>query len=134
MEHDANLDLFVGNGHTSFAVADQLFFGFGDGTKITYELTKDGETSTHEAPEVDQFGGETEYFSACILDGRDPEPDGEEGVLDMIVLAAIERAIETGQVQKLPPRSRLRRIGPDQKRELSLAKSPGLVGIELPME
>ena len=29
---DANVDIFVGNGHTSFAVADQLFFGFGDGT------------------------------------------------------------------------------------------------------
>jgi hypothetical protein len=29
---DANLDLFVGNGQTSYAVADQLFFGFGDGT------------------------------------------------------------------------------------------------------
>ncbi len=28
---DANLDIFVGNGQTSLAVADQLFFGFGDG-------------------------------------------------------------------------------------------------------
>ena len=28
---DAKLDIFVGNGQTSFAVADQLFFGFGDG-------------------------------------------------------------------------------------------------------
>lgn len=28
---DANLDLFVGNGQTSLAVSDQLFFGFGDG-------------------------------------------------------------------------------------------------------
>ena len=109
-------------------------FGFGDGTKITYELSQDGETETREAPEVDQFGGETEYFSDCILSGRDPEPDGEEGVLDMIVLAAIERAIETGAPQKLEPRSRQRHIGPDQKRELALAKSPDLVGIELPME
>jgi len=29
---DANLDLFVGNGQTSYAVTDQLFFGYGDGT------------------------------------------------------------------------------------------------------
>ncbi|PCC72250.1 Repeat domain-containing protein [Nannocystis exedens] len=29
---DANLDLFVGNGQTSYAVSDQLFFGYGDGT------------------------------------------------------------------------------------------------------
>ena len=109
-------------------------FGFGEGTAITYELTKGDETTKHEAPVVDHFGGETEYFSACILEDRDPEPNGEEGVLDMIVLAAIERAIETGEVQKLEPRSRQRRIGPDQKRELKLAKSPDLVAIEVPME
>jgi hypothetical protein len=29
---DATLDIFVGNGHTSYNVPDQLFFGFGDGT------------------------------------------------------------------------------------------------------
>ncbi|MEZ4382452.1 MAG: CRTAC1 family protein [Nannocystaceae bacterium] len=29
---DANLDIFVGNGHTGYNVADQLYFGFGDGT------------------------------------------------------------------------------------------------------
>ena len=28
---DAKLDIFVGNGQTSYVVADQLFFGFGDG-------------------------------------------------------------------------------------------------------
>lgn len=109
-------------------------FGFGDGTAITYDLTRDDETTTHEAPVVDQFGGQTEYFSKCIIDDRDPEPNGEEGVLDMVVLAAVERAIETGEVQKLEPRSRQRRIGPDQKRELKLAKSPDLVGIDVPME
>lgn len=29
---DGNLDIFVGNGQTSYAVKDQLFFGFGDGS------------------------------------------------------------------------------------------------------
>jgi len=29
---DGNLDIFVGNGQTSYVVADQLFFGFGDGS------------------------------------------------------------------------------------------------------
>ena len=109
-------------------------FGFGEGTKITYDLVKDGETTRHEAPEVDQFGGETEYFSACILSGREPEPNGDEGLFDMIVLAAIERAIETGTPQKLEPRRRMRHIASDQKRELKLANTPDLVGIELPME
>ncbi|MBO0662700.1 Gfo/Idh/MocA family oxidoreductase [Jiella sp. MQZ9-1] len=108
-------------------------FGFGEGTAITYRLTKDGETTEHTAPVVDQFGGETEYFSDCILNDREPEPNGEEGVLDMIVIAAIERAIETGTPQKLQPRSRQRRIGRDQARTLDLATSPDLVDIEVPI-
>jgi hypothetical protein len=28
---------------------------------------------------TDHFGGEMKYFSDCILNGVDPEPDGEEG-------------------------------------------------------
>jgi hypothetical protein len=30
--NDANLDIFIGNGHTQFVVSDQLYFGNGDGT------------------------------------------------------------------------------------------------------
>ncbi|MEE2951585.1 MAG: Gfo/Idh/MocA family oxidoreductase [Pseudomonadota bacterium] len=109
-------------------------FGFGEGTAISYRLTKDGETSEHKAPVVDQFGGETEYFSNCILNDRDPEPNGEEGLCDMIVLAAIERALQTGEPQKLEPRSRQRRISKDEKRELPLAKVPDFVNTDVPME
>ncbi|MCB8836937.1 Gfo/Idh/MocA family protein [Aurantimonas sp. VKM B-3413] len=109
-------------------------FGFGEGTSIDFRLTRDGKTEERKAPVVDHFGGETEYFSDCILGGREPEPDGEEGVLDMVVLEAIERAIETGAPQRLDPRSRSRRIAPEQRRELPLAKVPDFVNTEVPME
>ena len=52
----------------------------------------------------------------------------------MIVLAAIERALETGEPQKLEPRSRQRRISKDEKRELPLAKVPDFVNTDVPME
>ena len=109
-------------------------FGFGEDTATDFRLIKDGKTSEHTHKVVDQFGGETQYFSDCIIEDRDPEPDGEEGVMDMIVLAAVERALETGLPQELMPRSRQRRMGPDQKRELKLAKVPDFVNTEVPME
>lgn len=109
-------------------------FGFGEGTSIDFRLTKGGKTEERKAPVVDHFGGETAYFSDCILQDREPEPNGEEGVLDMIVLDAIDRAIASGQPQELPPRSRPRHIETDQLRKLPLAAVPDFVNTDVPME
>ena len=62
---------------------------------------------------TDQFGGELKYFSDCIQSDKHPEADGEEGLLDIRVIAAVERALETGQPQQLEPYVRkLRPNGP----------------------
>ncbi len=45
----------------------------------------------------DQFGGETKYFSDCILDNKHPEPDGNEGLADVRVIKAIEKSFRTSQ-------------------------------------
>ncbi len=73
---------------------------------------------------TDQFGGEMKYFSDCILHDIDPEPDAEEGLADVRVLEAIQRSLETGEVQKLAPFSRSRRIDPDQVVRLGAIKAP----------
>ena len=57
----------------------------GPGVSPKHVATVEGETATREFPVVDQFAGETDYFSDCILNGRDPEPGGEEGLLDVRV-------------------------------------------------
>ena len=62
-----------------------------------------GQTKLHQSfKATDQFGGQMMYFSGCILDDRDPEPDGEEGLADVRVLEAILEARRTGQPQHLP--------------------------------
>jgi predicted dehydrogenase len=81
---------------------------------LQYDLVQ-GETRKHQSfLETDQFGGETQYFSSCILEGRDPEPDGEEGWCDVRVIEAIRRALDTRQPQALEPYSRQRRVEPSQ--------------------
>jgi hypothetical protein len=85
--------------------------------------------------ETDHFGGETKYFSECILADREPEPDGEEGWLDVRVILAIRRAIETGKPQKLAPYTRTRQIDPaKQKYELSKVRAKLLVDAAKPSE
>jgi predicted dehydrogenase len=101
--------------------------GFGIGTGLRHRLTI-GDTSTEtDFRETDQFGGETAYFSECILNDLDPEPDGEEGRLDVRVVAAIGRALETGQRQELAPAHRAKRPLPEQGRDLPPVKTPPLV-------
>jgi len=68
------------------------------------------------------------YFSDCILNGQDPEPDGEEGYADVRVLEAILRALKEGTPQKLEPFTRSRRIDTkSQEQTLSAQRSPELV-------
>ncbi|WP_242097885.1 Gfo/Idh/MocA family oxidoreductase [Sphingomonas sp. CROZ-RG-20F-R02-07] len=66
---------------------------------------------------TDQFGGEMRYFSDCILNGTDPEPDAEEGLADLRVIEGIVRALETGEPQPLAPFARHRRIDTDAQEE-----------------
>ena len=63
-----------------------------------------GETKSHESfKSTDHFGGQLKYFSNCILNGTDPEPDGEEGYADVRVLEAVLRALQSGTSETLEP-------------------------------
>ena len=100
---------------------------------ITHELTLNGDdTRTRAFGPSDQFGAETRYFSDCILQVRDPEPDGEEGRLDVRVIAAIERALTTGRPQELAPYHRTKHPVPEQGIELPVIKVPSLVNATPP--
>lgn len=104
------------------------------GSSIKHELTVEEKKSSESFKTTDHFGGELKYFSECILEDRRPEADGEEGMLDVRVLAAIERALATGEVQRLDPYHRSRRPQPEQVEALSKVKEPELVGAHKPSE
>lgn len=107
-------------------------FGFGPGTAIAYRASRGGDREERTLPVVDQFAGETAYFSECILADRQPEADAEEGWLDVRVIAAVERALESGQPQRLEPYTRNRRPTRDQAREFPQGEVPPFVDAEPP--
>ncbi|WP_055325919.1 Gfo/Idh/MocA family protein [Ralstonia solanacearum] len=98
--------------------------GFSFGVAPRHRLTLDGRTREQPFDATDQFGGELQYFSDCILNDREPEPNGEEGLADVRILAAIERALESGQSQSLGPFQRRGHIEASQVRKLPVAAAP----------
>jgi predicted dehydrogenase len=101
-------------------------YGFGQGLE---QFRTIGESKSHETfKATDQFGGELRYFSDCILNDRDPEPDAEEGIADLRVIEGIVQAIERGTRVDLPPFVRSRRIDPaSQEQTLSAVRKPETV-------
>ncbi len=46
---------------------------------------------------MDEFALELDAFAACIQEGREPEPSGEQGLRDIIIVDAIYRAVKHGK-------------------------------------
>ncbi|CAF1121549.1 unnamed protein product [Rotaria sp. Silwood1] len=100
-------------------------FAWGHGMNIAYKTKIDGKEDSKCFPETDHFGGQTEYFSECILQNSDPEADGEEGLLDVRVIVAIKKSLEeNGKTIKLEARDRKKRPTLDQAKKLPLATGP----------
>lgn len=97
-------------------------YGFAEGLQQYRTL---GRERSHERfKSVDQFGGQMKYFSECIMEGRDPEPDAEDGLGDLRVVEGIIRALETGRAQTLEPFARTRRIDPATQVQTLAYRSP----------
>jgi predicted dehydrogenase len=74
--------------------------GFGGETSHHY-LTIDGRTTQHDHHDHDHFGPQLSYFSDCILQDREPEPNGEEGLIDVLIVEALYRSAREGCAMQL---------------------------------
>lgn len=93
----------------------------------------DDREKTKEFPHVDQFAGELEEFSACILENREPEASAREAIGDLRVIEAIFESAESGRVVRLPPFARRRRPSLQQvRRKRASNHEPRLVHVDAP--
>ncbi|MBW6526890.1 Gfo/Idh/MocA family oxidoreductase [Sphingomonas sp. RHCKR7] len=106
-------------------------YGFGQGLE---QFRSVGGKDSHETfAATDQFGGELRYFSDCILEGRDPEPDGEEGLADLAVIEAVVAAMRSGKAEPVKVMQRTRRIDPEsQLQTLRAVSAPEPVNASSP--
>jgi predicted dehydrogenase len=82
-------------------------------------------------PEHDQFGPQLLHFSDCILEGREPGPDGQEGLVDVAIVRAAYESMDTGRPVNLDL-VRERRPRPDQALECPALEEPDMVGASGP--
>jgi predicted dehydrogenase len=66
------------------------------------EILRRGETETVSFEPTDQFAADLSYFSTCILQDREPEPNGVHGLQDVRLVEAIYRSARDGRPVTLP--------------------------------
>lgn len=86
-------------------------------TESKMRLKIDDKEKETKFDKVDQFGGEIEYFSRCILENREPEPSGQEGLADIRIVQALLESARTAQPVKLGPFEKSTRPSEEQKME-----------------
>lgn len=100
--------------------------------KISMKLTSNGEEKKSEKFGLrDQFAPELMYFSNCILDDEQPEPDGFEGLRDMRIIDAALLSVRSGKFEKVvqtPESSKRQSL--DQEMKKPPVKKPELVNVE----
>jgi predicted dehydrogenase len=63
---------------------------------IKHILTIDGNRQERSFEAHNQVAPEFVYFSDCIMQDREPEPSGTEGLTDVQIIRALDKSIETG--------------------------------------
>jgi predicted dehydrogenase len=69
----------------------------------------------------DQFAPQLVYFSDCIITKRKPEPSGEEGLLDIRIIRALQKSAEEGRAVALG-QARPRKQPPQPDQEMNKPK------------
>ncbi|HEY2804613.1 MAG TPA: Gfo/Idh/MocA family oxidoreductase [Gemmatimonadales bacterium] len=105
-------------------------YGYHD--PLNLEITIGERTRTRQFAKRDHFAAEMDYFSNCILDGREPEPDGVEGLADVRIIEAIYQSIRSGRAVKLPKESRRRRPSLVQEVHRPAHGAPRTVKVQAP--
>jgi predicted dehydrogenase len=71
--------------------------------EIRHYLKVDDETQERSFAGRDQLAAEFVYFSDCILQNKQPEPSGQEGLIDVRIIQALYESIKTRHTVPLQP-------------------------------
>jgi len=99
----------------------------------THKLKRKLKERAARFPKGDQFAPELGYFSECILNDREPEPGGAEGLADVRVIEALYFSAQSGKSVSLRPLEKssepdlelARHRPPVAKPKLVHARAPG---------
>ena len=100
---------------------------------LEHRLSLDGNVvSERRFAKRDQFAPELLYFSDCVLQNRDPEPSGEEGLADVRVIRALYESIRRGAAVELAPYARRERPSLEQEIRRPPVEKPEVIQASSP--
>jgi len=97
---------------------------------LEYELTIEGKSTRKRIGKRDQFAPQLLYFSDCILNNREPEPSGEEGLQDVRIVEALYQSARTGKAVPIPAFRKTKRPTGRQRITRPGVRKPALVKVE----
>ena len=77
--------------------------------RIELKIHRDGKLSHRSFAKRDQFAPELLYFSDCVLQNREPEPSGLEGLADVRVIEALFASLRSGLPERITEATRKNR-------------------------
>lgn len=95
---------------------------------LAYRLTVNGTATRRRYRRHDQFASQILAFSRCVLEHREPEPSGFEGLADVRVLSALEQSVAAGCAIALEPFAAAIHPGPSRELFQSLGARRGADG------
>jgi glucose-fructose oxidoreductase len=96
--------------------------------ELGHRLTVGGRTREKTFAKRDQIAPELMHFSECVLEGRDPEPSGEEGLADVRIIEALYESARAGAPVRLGEMPRVgRRPTIEQERRAPPVEKPEVV-------
>src|SRR5262245_8561399 len=100
---------------------------------LEMHVMKGGKPRRQKFGRRDQFGPELAYFSDCVLRGKEPEPGGTEGMLDVRIIRALYASARMGSPLVLEPVARRdARPDPGQRIDRPPVRETELVHAEPP--
>lgn len=100
--------------------------------ELKQHLTIEGKRVSRKFPKRDQFAPELIYFSNCILNDKEPEPSGLEGMADIRIVEAIYESVKAEKPVKIPAMARTRRPEMEQHIYRSGQEQPELLNARPP--
>jgi glucose-fructose oxidoreductase len=98
---------------------------------LSYRLKIGERESRKKFSKSDQFAPELLYFSACVLNDREPEPSGEEGLADVQIIEAMLQSISSGRPVRVQLAQRQQRPTLRQEiRSAAVPREPRLVDVK----
>jgi glucose-fructose oxidoreductase len=100
--------------------------------KMFLELQTKG-TKKRTFPDRDQIGPELVYFSDCILNNKEVEPSGWEGLADVRIIRALYASADSGRPVRLEPFEKRLRPTEEQEQQRPPVEPPEMVNVSPPI-